>query len=559
MNQPSDKINIIYDNNQTIQTIKGTTLNDILALIPQRNYAPVGAIVNNELQELDYPLYTDSTVTWVDISTSTGWLIYRRSLTFLLLLAVHECFPDHHLWVSHSLAEGLFCWVEDEQKNRLSATEIAVLEKKMNEYVAADMPIQRVTVAKEDAVSFFKNEGKDNKASLLMRRTQQYLSLYKAHNFSDYLFGRMATHAGMLKDFRLIPFEDGFVLCLPCREYLGIRKTVELEPRKLQACLRDYQEWTSLLHIKTVSDLNAIVDQGRKDFSELVLICETLQERILHNITDQIERHFPEVRLILMAGPSSSGKTTTAHRLCIQLRSVGIRPVMISMDDYFLDIGVTPLNERGNPDYEGLGAMDLELFHQNMDDLLAGKSASIPLYDFKNGKSIPGHRNIKLEDDQILIVEGIHAINEVVSANIAKKNKRKIFISALTQINLDENTPFFTSDNRLIRRIVRDASSRGLSPITTLNHWDEVRRGEHCNIFPYQEEVDFFVNSALLYELPVLRPLIEDQLAAIGPEEQCYLEAKRILQLIRYFSPADYDLVSRNSVLQEFIGHSIFS
>lgn len=559
MKPNSDIINITYDNNQTIQAAKGITLNELLAMIPQRTYAPVGAIVNNELQELDYPLYTNSTVIWVDISTSTGWLIYRRSLTFLLLLAVRECFPYHHLWVSHSLAEGLFCWVEDEQNNRLGAAQIATLEKKINEYVAEDMPIQRVSVSKEDAVSFFKNEGKGNKASLLMRRTQQYLSLYKAHGFSDYLFGRMATHAGMLKDFRLIPFEDGFVLCLPCREYLGIRETVELEPRKLQACLKDYQEWTSLLHIKTVSDLNAIVDQGRKDFGELVLICETLQERILHNITDKIERHFPEVKLILMAGPSSSGKTTTANRLCIQLRSVGIRPVMISMDDYFLDVGTTPLNERGNPDYEGLAAMDLELFHENIHDLLAGREASIPRYDFKSGKSIPDHRKLQLQEDQILIVEGIHAINEVVSANIPKKNKRKIFISALTQINLDENTPFFTSDNRLIRRIVRDASARGLSPETTLSHWDEVRRGEHCNIFPYQEDVDFFVNTALLYELPVLRPLIEDQLAAIGPDKTCYLEAKRLLQLIRYFSPADYDLVPRNSVLQEFIGHSIFS
>lgn len=555
----STKITITYDGDQTLQADQGTRLEALLAQMPPRRHQPLAAIVNNELQELDYPLYSDSDIIWVDISSSTGWQIYRRSLTFLLLLAMRECFPDYRLWISHSLTEGLFGWAEDAENNRLSSAQIACLEQQMRQYIDEDMPIQRLTVAKEDAVAFFKVEGKNHKASLLMRRDQQYLSLYQAHGFSDYLFGRMATHAGLLQDFRLIPFEDGFVLCLPCREYLGLSQTVELEPRKLQACLRDYQEWASLLKITTVSDLNTIVDQGRRAFGELILICETLQERIFHQITDQLERHFPAVRLVLMAGPSSSGKTTAAQRLCIQLRSVGIRPLLISMDDYFLDLGSTPLNERGNPDFEGLAAMNLPLFQEHLYDLLDGKTASLPRYDFAAGKSVPDHRQLRLEDDQLLIVEGIHAINEQVSANIPPQYKRKIFISALTQINLDENTPFFTSDNRLIRRIVRDAHSRGLSPAATLNHWNEVRRGEHCNIFPYQEQVDFFVNSALLYELPVLRPLIEDQLAAIGPEQACYLEAKRILQLIRYFSPADYDLVPQNSVLQEFIGHSIFA
>lgn len=551
-------IKINYDENQSINVDNGATLLDIIRLIPARRRPPLAALVNGELQELDYPLYVDSRIQWVDANSSLGWLIYRRSLTYLLMLALHELFPDYQLWVSHSLAEGCFCWAENTSGLRLGSQQIEALEQKMRGYVAADLAIQRVSISREDAAAFFVSQGKTDKARLLLRRDQLYLSLYQANGFSEYLFGRMVIRAGVLQEFRLIPLEDGFILRLPAREYLGINDQDMVPTRQLQASLREYNEWSDLLKLRTVGDLNAVVEAPGSEFSDLVLIAETLQERTLHTITDAIEQHFPKVKLVLLAGPSSSGKTTTARRLGIQFRSIGIRPVLISMDDYFVDASKTPLTEAGKPDFEGIAALDLPRLRRDMADLLAGKETCLPAFDFCTGTSTPEHRRLSLAEDQILIIEGIHALNELVSEGIPAEQKRKIFVSALAQLNLDATTPVSSADNRLIRRIVRDAMTRNLKPADTLRLWDEVRRGEHHNIFPFQEQADFFINSALLYELPVLRPLIESKLASIGPEEDCYLEAQRILRLISYFSPAPAELVPRTSVLQEFLGDSIF-
>lgn len=552
-------ITLTYDQDKSIDVSPGISLEQLLQELPKREYMPIAALVNNELQELDYPLHIDSHIEWIDANSAIGWPIYRRSLSFLLLLAIKECFSDYQLWISHSLSDGLFCWAENSAGLRLGNQDVLLVQNKMREYVAQQLPIKRDMVSREDAISFFRSEGKPEKASLLLRRDDIYISLYSAHNMTEYLFGRMATNAALLTDFQLIPFEDGFVLHLPTRKYLGMQIKNEHEPRQLHAALNDYYEWSELLHIHTVSDLNAIIDQSTTDFDELVLVAEALQERLIGKVTDAIAADFPTVRIVFLAGPSSSGKTTTANRLRIQFKSLGLDPIIISMDDYFVDKSRTPLDEFGKPDYEGLAAMDLSLFHENMADLLAGREAQLPRYDFKDGKSIAGHRRLTLARNQLLIVEGIHALNEAVSTYIPKTAKRKIFVSALTQINLDATTPFSTSDNRLIRRIVRDSHSRNISPADTLSRWQEVRRGEHRNIFPFQEEADFFINSALIYELPILRPLIEDKLAAIPSDASCYLEARRILKLIRYFSPAGYSSVPKNSILQEFIGESSFS
>ncbi|NLF80747.1 MAG: nucleoside kinase [Clostridia bacterium] len=551
-------IKIIYDEDQSINVVNGATLLEIIDLIPARRRPPLAALVNGELQELDYPLYVDSQIRWVDANSSLGWLIYRRSLIYLLMLAVHELFPDYQPSVSHSLAEGCFCWAENKAGRRLEGRQIEALEQRMRAYVDADLAIQRVTISREDAAAFFAGQGKTDKARLLLRRDQLYLSLYRANGFSEYLFGRMVARAGVLQEFRLIPLEDGFILRLPAREYLGIIDEDMVPTRQLQASLREYNEWSDLLKLRTVSDLNAIVEAPGADFSDLVLIAETLQERTLHTVTDAIEQHFPRVKLLLLAGPSSSGKTTTARRLGIQFRSIGIRPLLISMDDYFVDAGKTPLTAEGKPDFEGIAALDLPRLQRDIADLLVGKETCLPAFDFCTGTSIPEHRRICMDEDQIIIVEGIHALNDIISEGIPAEQKRKIFVSALAQLNLDATTPVSSADNRLIRRIVRDAMTRNLTPADTLRLWDEVRRGEHHNIFPFQEQADFFINSALLYELPVLRPLIESKLASIGPDEDCYLEAQRILRLISYFSPAPAELVPRTSVLQEFLGNSVF-
>ena len=553
----AENITITYDEGQTVSVNKGVSLDEILSMLPPREKIPVAATVNGALQELDYPIYIDSTVKWVDFNCNLGWRIYQRSLIFLLLLAVKELYPERRLWVSHSLSEGLFCRL-DGGDGLVTNAQVKALSAKMRAYVEADIPFERSMLSLSDAVAFFRANGNEKKAELIEERNEDYVAIYTVGNVSEYLFGRMTTRAGVLTQFALLPFEHGFVLRLPARRYLGCMDRCRIVAPQLHATLQKYGEWSSLMGVQTVSDLNQVVQAGQREFTDLVLVSENLYERSLHDITDQILEDFPTARLIMLAGPSSSGKTTSAKRLSIEFRTMGIKPVMISLDDYFVDRDKTPLDKWGKPDYEGLAALDLKLFQQNMRTLLAGYEAALPRYDFIQGKSQPEHRLIKLEDDQVLIVEGIHALNEKLLQGIPPEMVRKVFVSALTQLNLDAYTPVSGSDNRLIRRMVRDMQFRGMSPIATLEYWDEVRRGEHHNIFPWQERADFFINSALIYELPVLRPLIEDSLAAVTPEQEGYLEARRMLRLIRYFAPAPADIIPRNSILQEFIGNSIF-
>lgn len=549
---------ITFDHDQTRTVPKGTTLAALLETLPPRPRQPLAALVNGSLQELDYPLYIESEIEWLDYNCAVGWRICRRSLVFLLQLAVNELFPGRQLWVSHSLSEGLFCWLHGTTGQQVSAAEVERLEQRMRGYVAEALPITRSSLARDDAAAMFRTEGKTEKALLLERRKEEYISIYTANGLSEFFFGKMAINARYLPDFHLLPYEDGFVMHLPAREYLGCVDRSDFLSRQLQTTLAEYHEWSELMGVKTVSDLNSIVERGAEEFLDLVLVAETLQERNLHRVSDAIYADFPTVRLVLVAGPSSSGKTTTTRRLGIQFRTLGVKPVMISLDDYFVDRDKTPLNENGYPDFEGLAALDLDLFNENMQALLSGREAALPHYDFTTGKSIKAHRRLRLADDEILLVEGIHALNERLTARIPHQYKRKIFISALTQLNLDACNPVSASDNRLIRRIVRDMQFRNSSAADTLDHWDEVRRGEHRNIFPFQEEADFFINSVLIYELPVLRPAVEAALMEISQEQDCYLEAQRLLRLVRYFTPAPADPVPRASILQEFLGNSIF-
>ena len=555
----TDTIKISFaDGGEEIQAKKGLTLEKISGLLPPRSLLPLAAIVNDELQEMDYPLYADSHIKWLDYDSDLGRAIYKRSAVFNLVAAAKRLFPERHLWVSHSLGDGFFCWLDREDGVAITPAEVESLEKQFVQLVEDNLPIVRTQISREDAVAYFRGEGKSAKAKLIETRLEGYLSLYSYDGISDFLFGRMVNRSGLLSESSLQAFEDGFVLHLPPRRYLGCMERDSFEPRQLHTTLNEYHDWSELLKIQTVADLNDTIEQG--EFRELMLIAETLQERALNKISDSLYSLFPEVRLLLVAGPSSSGKTTTTQRLKIQLRTLGIRPITISMDDFFLDREKTPLLENGKPDFEGMNAINLDMFNEYMGKLLSGGEVCLPHYDFIRGKNIAGELPCHLGDNQIIIVEGIHALNEQVSAAIETKNKRKLFVSALTQLNFDEYTPVGTSDNRLFRRMVRDMQFRGMSPVTTLDHWDEVRRGEHKNIFPFQEGADYFFNSALIYELPMLRPIIEKALSEIDPSESCYLNAKRLLRFIRYFKSAgdDLEFVPRNSVLREFLGGSIF-
>ena len=552
------KITVTYDGSLTQPAELGISLCELLTVLPARRLAPVAAVVNGKLQELDYRLYSDSQLEWLDYNSSGGHRIYRRSLVFVLLAAARELFPQHQLWVSHSLENGLFCRLKGVPP--LGAAEIELLQRRMRELVEADLPITRHQVTREDGASFFFAQDKEDTARLILRRNSPNLNLYTINTgkirLSEYFFGRMAISSGLLREFSLWPFEDGFVLCLPSRGFLGSVERDFSDSRRLQAAVTEYRTWVNLLGISSVTDLNRVIENG--DFSELVLIAETLQERMLHRIADNIVAEYPKVKLVLIAGPSSSGKTTFTRRLGIQLRTLGITPIAISLDDYFLDRDHTPLNEQGKPDYEGVAALDLPLFNRHLAELIAGQQVELPRYDFTTGSRAATGQPCQLSEKQIIIVEGIHALNELITASVPHENKRKIFISVLTQLNLDPCNPIVTSDNRLIRRLVRDMQFRNKTPADTLEQWEEVRRGEHNNIFPFQEEADYFFNSSLIYELPVLRPYIEPQLAAITAAQPAYLEAKRLLRLIQYFSEAQSEMIPKNSILQEFLGGSCF-
>ena len=550
-------IKLNFSDGRTLEVEEGATLEQVAANLSFERQ-PVAAIVNGNIQELDYPLFIDSDVQWVDYNCNLGWRIYRRTLTFLLRLVVGERFPDLKLLVSHSLSQGMFCWLIGPEGRMNDPARVATIEKHMKAYVEANLRLKKTSVSKEDAAVYFESIGQSGKASLIRRRPEQSITMYQAQGYRDYYFGKMATNLSCLDEFELEPFDDGFVLHMPAREYLGRAKKLDYLPMQLQATMSEFNDWSNLMGIRTVDELNAIVEQPGDDFTDLVLIAETLQERYLHDISDAIFADFPKVRLVLLAGPSSSGKTSTCRRLGIQFRTLGVHPVQISMDDYYVDRDKTPLGPDGQPDYECVEALDVDLFQQNMRELLEGREASLPRYDFKEGRSIHDYRRLRLGDDQILIVEGIHALNPRLSDSIPKEQKRCIFISALTQLNLDDYNPLSAADNRLIRRMVRDMQFRNLSPSNTLALWDKVRRGENIHIYPHHENADFFINSVLIYELPVLRPLAEGPLAEIGPEDPNYLEAQRVLRLIRLFSPAPSDAVPRSSILQEFLGNSLF-
>ena len=553
-----ENITVTYDGEQHCQTSQGISLAGLLQELPRRPIEPVAAVVNGKLQELDYRLYIDSNIVWLDYNSSGGHRIYKRSLVFLLLAAASEIFPQHQLWVSHSLDNGLFCRLLGEAPP--AAPQIELLQQRMRELVQADLPITRHQVTREDGASFFFSQGKEEKARLILHRNSSNLNLYTLDtgriSLTEYSFGRMALNTGLLGDFSLLPFEDGFVLRLPNRSFLGKNERDFSNPRRILATINEYRAWVNLLGVSTVTDLNNVIESG--GFSELVLIAETLQERKLHRIADDIVAAYPKVRLVLIAGPSSSGKTTFTRRLGIQLRTLGITPIAVSMDDYFIDRDKTPLTAEGKPDFEGVAAIDLELFNRQLAALIAGEEVLLPRYDFTTGRRAAEGRPCRLTDKQIIIVEGIHALNEAITGSIPHENKRKIFISVLTQLNLDHCNPIATSDNRLIRRMVRDMQFRNMSPAATLEHWEEVGRGEHNNIYPFQEEADYFFNSSLIYELPVLRPYVEEALAAITPDMPSYLEAKRLLRFIQYFSEAQSGMIPKNSILQEFLGESCF-
>jgi len=515
--------------------------------------APVtAALVNGKLRELTYPLQSDARVAPVFLSDSDGVRIYRRSLSFLLVTAVREIFPEAQIFVDHSLPfGGFFCQVRG--RDPFDEDELAQIETRMRQIVSEDAPITREHVPLNEAIQIFRARGETEKVQLLARRKKDYLSLYSLHGTRDYFHGYMAPSAGYLRYFALHLWPPGFVLQYPRRHWPTKLLPVQDYPQ-LTAIFHEYGKWLHLLGVESVSGLNEAIASGR--IREIILVSEALHEQRVAQTADLIARWRDEVRLVLIAGPSAAGKTTFSKRLSIHLLAHGIRPFPLELDNYFVDREKTPRDEHGEYDFEALEALDVPLFNQHLLALMRGEEVQLPHFNFRTGRREKGEV-VQLGPGHIIIVEGIHGLNPQLVPSLPKECIFRIYLSALTQLNIDRHNRVPTTDTRLVRRIVRDATYRGYTAEETLKRWESVRRGEKRHIFPYQEHADVMVNSALVYELAVLKPLVEPLLLQVEPSSPRRVEAKRLLAFLQWFEPCGPDLIPDNSILREFIGKSI--
>ncbi len=512
----------------------------------------MGAIVNNELRELTYPIDMDSNVRPVTMSDEDGARIYRRSVTFLLEAAFDELFPDADLSVDHSVSSGgFYCDVTGRQP--LTQEELTRLEVRMQEVVQKDLPFERKVIPLQEAIEYFQKSGQTEKVRLLKYRQKEFLVLYQLGNHFDYHHGYMLPSTGYVRWFSISKMGDGYVLRFPRRQTPNQLLPMPSYP-KLLATFRQYGDWLERLGIESVGALNDAIHQGRSQ--EVILVSEALHDQNITAIAKEIAEKSDKVRIILISGPSSSGKTTFSRRLAIQLLALGFSSYALEMDNYFIDRNQTPLDENGVKDYESLRAVKTNRLGQDLEKLVRGEEVRLPHYNFKEGLSEEGDV-VKLKNDQIIILEGIHGLNPALIPGIDPQTTHKIYVSCLTQLNLDRHNRISTTETRLIRRIVRDASTRGYGAQQTIARWDSVQRGEKHNIFPYQENADNLFNSALVYELSALKPLVSPLLRQVPFGTYEYIEAKRLLALLEWFLPVGSEIIPDNSILREFVGGSI--
>jgi uridine kinase len=512
----------------------------------------VGGVVNGSLRELTFCIEMDSTVRPITMGEADGMRIYRRSLTFLLAAAFEELFPDTLLTVDHSISSGgYFCHVSG--RAPLTETELGKLEARMRDLTQRDLPFSKVQMPLETARRFFEEKGYEDKVRLLRHRRKPYLIIYQLDGFRDYHHGYMLPSTGYLKWFALAKTEDGFTLRFPRRH-----RPTELLPLPenptLLATFRQYGDWLKTLGISDIGALNDAVEEGRA--REIILVSEALHERHIAAISAQIAERAEQVRVVLVAGPSASGKTTFSKRLSIQLLATGLSPFPLEMDNFFVDRAETPKDETGEYDYESLEALDLDRLNHDMERLIRGERVQLPRYDFLSGKQTPGE-TVQLAPGQIIILEGIHGLNPALLRGIPTDATFRIYVSALTQLNLDRYNRVSTTDTRLIRRIVRDASHRGYSASDTIERWESVRRGEKRHIFPYQGNADAMFNSALLYEGASIAPIAEPLIRQVSYGTPEWIEAKRLLAFLGWFRAVDTNFIPDNSILREFVGDSI--
>jgi len=561
-NPPKDQFKIVaarstveihLPDERVITGPRGAAVGDFLEIIStEGGPLVVGAIVNGELRELTYPIRMDANVKPVSMGEPDGMRIYRRSLVYLLEIVFYRLFPGITLTVDHSVASGgYYCWIS--RPLPLSADELNRLDSAMCELVGQDLPIERKIVPLQEAIDYFRRKGEEDKVDLLINRQKPYLTMYELQGYRDYHHGYMVPSTGYLRWFKFTPTGDGFTLRFPRRH--APHEILPLpEYPKLLTTFRQYGDWLQRLGISSVGALNNAIKKGR--INEVILVSEALHEQRVTEIAAQIVNQREQIKVILISGPTSSGKTTLAKRISIQLLAYGIAPFSLEMDNYFLDREATPLDEEGKPDFESINALDRVSLSDDLQRLIAGEVVELPKFDFKAGKRIAGDC-VQLKSGEILILEGIHGLNPKLLNNFSGQHAFRIYVSALTQLNLDRHNRVSTTDTRLIRRIVRDADQRGYTAQQTIQRWEAVRRGEKRYIFPYQENADAMFNSALVYELSVLKPMVEPLLRQVPFGCPEYVEAKRLLAFLEWFLPLEPEMIPDNSILREFIGNSI--
>ena len=541
---------------QTLDVKDGTTYLELAKNFQKKfDHDIVLVLENNKMRELFRKVKDGATVTFLTTGQIDGYNTYRKSATLLLLKAIYDVEgmeAVRGMKVEFSVSEGYYV---SSKKMPVDQETLGRIEIRMKELVNENLPIEKHSIPVEEAIEHFAEHGMIDKARLFRFRRSSSVNVYLLDNFEDYYYGYMVPSTGYLKYFKLIPYDEGFVLEFPPRktpETFGPFK----EQHKVFQTLKSSTKWGEILDVGTVGALNEQISAG--NIGNIILAQEAIMEKELGNIAEQIAA-LPDKKLIMIAGPSSSGKTTFSHRLSIQLMAHGLKPHPIAVDNYFVERVDTPKDENGQYNFECLEAMDIELFNQQMSALLRGEEVYMPTFNFITGTKEYKGNSLKLGPEDVLVIEGIHCLNDALSYSLPAENKFKIYVSALTQMNIDEHNRIPTTDGRLLRRMVRDARTRGASAQKTISMWPSVRRGEDENIFPYQESADVVFNSALIYELSVLKQYAEPLLFGIKPEEPEYLEAKRLLKFLNYFQGIDSNMIPGNSILREFIGGSFFN
>ena len=543
--------------NDEIRTYEEGTSFEVIAKDFQHLYEHkiVLGCENARLFELRKTLKRDMELKFITIGDSVGNKTYKRSMCLMLVKAIHDiCGHDKKckVFIDFSISKGFYCTLESDTE--LNQGFLDVVKQRMLEMVAEKMPIKKCSIHTEDAIARFRKHGMSDKERLFQFRRVSRVNVYSMNEFEDYYYGYMVPDASYLPYFELYLYDEGFVIQMPDAENPTVVPPFEPQ-HKLFKVLKESTDWGRMMGINTVADLNEAITKG--NMMETILVQEALQEKKIGDIARTIADK-PEIKFVLIAGPSSSGKTTFSHRLSIQLLAHGVKPHPIAVDNYFVNREDTPKDADGNYNFECLGAIDVKKFNEDLIDLLAGREVELPVFNFKTGKREYKGDKLQLGEHDVLVIEGIHCLNDALTPQLPKENKFKIYISALTQLNVDEHNRIPTTDGRLLRRMVRDARTRGTNAKQTIAMWPSVRRGEEENIFPYQEDADVMFNSALIYELAVLKQYAEPVLFGIDKDCEEYIEAKRLLKFLDYFIGIDSKNVPTNSLLKEFIGGGCF-